>query len=53
MGVLIYRSFGQANMSWLNFFMSTGYIMSVVGSLLIIVSLFYFQKKHATWAVEK
>ncbi|MBX2943261.1 MAG: hypothetical protein KF860_13040 [Cyclobacteriaceae bacterium] len=49
MGVLIYRSFGQANMSWLRFFMSTGYILSVAGSVLIILSLFYFKKKYKTW----
>lgn len=49
LGVLIYKSFGQKNMSWLNFFMSTGYIISVVGSALIILSLFYFRKKHHSW----
>lgn len=49
MGVLLYRSFGQANMSWLNFFMSTGYIVSIAGSLLISLSLFYFIKKHKSW----
>lgn len=51
MGVLIYRSFGQANMSWLNFFMSTGYVLSIAGSALIILSLFYFKKKYRTWGV--
>jgi hypothetical protein len=49
MGVLIYRSFGQANMSWLNFFMSTGYILSIAGSILIIISLIYFTKKYESW----
>lgn len=51
MGVLIYRSFGQPNMSWLNFFMSTGYVMSALGSVLIIGSLIYFQRKHEDWGV--
>lgn len=51
MGVLLYRSFGQANMSWLNFFMSTGYIVSIAGSLLISLSLFYFIKRHKSWQV--
>lgn len=50
MGVLIYRSFGQANMSWLSFFMSTGYVLSIAGSILIILSLFYFKKKYSTWS---
>lgn len=49
MGVLLYRSFGKANMSWLNFFMSTGYIISVIGSVLIVASLVYFMKKYQTW----
>jgi len=50
MGVLIYRSFGQANMSWLSFFMSTGYVLSILGSILITLSLFYFSKKYKTWS---
>ena len=49
MGVLIYRSFGQPNMSWLGFFMSTGYVLSIAGSVLIILSLFYFKKKFSAW----
>jgi len=50
MGVLIYRSFGKANMSWLSFFMSTGYVLSILGSILITLSLFYFSKKYKTWS---
>ncbi len=49
MGVLIYRNFGQANMSWLKFFMSTGYVLSIAGSILITLSLFYFIRKHKAW----
>ena len=49
MGVLLYRSFGKANMSWLNFFMSTGYIISVIGSVLIVASLIYFKGKYKVW----
>src|SRR5688572_7784543 len=33
-GVLLYRSFGQKDLSWLNFFIAGGYIMSVAGSVL-------------------
>jgi MFS family permease len=50
MGVLIYRNFGQANMSWLKFFMSTGYVLSIAGSILITLSLFYFTKKYKSWS---
>ncbi|HNP96677.1 MAG TPA: DUF5690 family protein [Cyclobacteriaceae bacterium] len=49
LSVLIYKSFGQKNMSWLNFFMSTGYVISILGSGLIILSLFYFRKKFSSW----
>lgn len=49
LSVLIYKSFGQKNMSWLNFFMSTGYVISIIGSGLIILSLFYFRKKFSSW----
>ncbi len=50
MGVLIYRSFGKGEMSWLNFFMSTGYIISFAGSFLILLSLYYFTKKFRSWS---
>lgn len=50
MGVLLYRNFGQANMSWLRFFMSTGYVLSIAGSILITISLFYFIRKYKSWS---
>jgi hypothetical protein len=50
MSVLIYRNFGQANMSWLKFFMSTGYVLSIAGSILSTLSLFYFTKKYKSWS---
>jgi hypothetical protein len=48
-GVLLYRSFGQKNVSWLNFFIAGGYIMSVAGSVLILLSLVYFVRKFRGW----
>lgn len=45
-GVLLYKEFGQANLSWLSFFISSSYILSAVGTVLMILSLFYFTKKH-------
>jgi MFS family permease len=51
--VLFYKQFGQGNLSWLNFFITGGYILSVVGSLLMLVSLFYFYNKHKNWQVVK
>lgn len=48
-GVLFYKNFGQTNLSWLDFFISAGYVLSVVGTVLMIGSLFYFSRKHAEW----
>lgn len=48
-GVLLYKELGQPNLSWLEFFIHAGYIMSVTGSLLIIGSMAYFYFKHKQW----
>ena len=48
-GVMIYKEFGQASLSWLDFFIGAGYVMSVVGSTLIIGSMIYFYFKHRSW----
>ncbi|MFZ6000065.1 MAG: DUF5690 family protein, partial [Bacteroidota bacterium] len=47
--VLLYKEFGQKDVSWLNFFISGGYIMSVIGSILILLSLIYFSRKYKGW----
>lgn len=51
-GVMIYKEFGQASLSWLDFFIGAGYVMSVVGSILIIGSMIYFYVKHRSWKSE-
>ena len=48
-GVLFFKEFGFANLSWLNFFISSGYIISIAGSMLVVGSMVYFQRKHASW----
>ena len=48
-GVLLYKELGQPNLSWLDFFVHAGYIMSVVGSVLIIGSMGYFFSKYQRW----
>jgi MFS family permease len=48
-GVLFFKEFGYAKLSWLNFFISGGYILSVVGTVLIIGSMVYFHVKHRHW----
>lgn len=48
-GVLLFKEFGNTQLSWLEFFMSSGYILSVAGSILISLSLIYFIAKHKSW----
>lgn len=48
-GVLFYKEFGQPTVSWLNFFISSGYSISIAGTLLIGGSLVYFYFKHNRW----
>lgn len=48
--VLLYKEFGQKDLSWLNFFIAGGYIMAVAGSVLILLSLVYFVRKYKDWS---
>ena len=48
-GVLLFKEFGNTQLSWLEFFMSSGYILSVAGSILISLSLIYFIVKYKSW----
>lgn len=47
--VVLFKEFGFAKLSWLNFFISGGYFISVIGTLLILGSMFYFHLKHRHW----
>jgi len=47
--VLFYKYFGQSDLSWLNFFITGGYVLSVSGSILMLISLFYFYRKLNHW----
>lgn len=47
--VLFFKEFGYARLSWLSFFVSGGYIVSALGTLLILASMFYFQAKLKHW----
>ncbi len=44
--ILFFKEFGYASVSWLNVFISSGYIISVAGTLLIAGSMVYFHFKH-------
>ena len=43
--VLLYRYFGQSQLSWLSFFTTSGYALSIAGSILMLMSMTYFRKK--------
>ena len=51
-GVLLFKEFGNTQLSWLDFFISSGYILSVAGSLLITASLIYFISKYRRWSLD-
>jgi len=48
-GVLFFKQFGYANLSWLNFFIRAGYFISITGTLLISGSMIYFHYKYKKW----
>ncbi|MEZ4973803.1 MAG: DUF5690 family protein [Cyclobacteriaceae bacterium] len=48
-GVMFFKEFGFANLSWLSFFIKAGYATSIVGSLLTFGSLVYFIEKRKRW----
>jgi len=41
-GVMLYKEFGRANLSWLNFFIQSSYLLAISGSVLMACSLVYF-----------
>lgn len=47
--VLFYKNFGHANLSWLEFFISVGYVLSIAGTISMAASLYYFTRKHSRW----
>jgi len=47
--VLFFREFSYPSLSWVDFFTNAGYIISVVGTLLILGSMIYFYRKAAHW----
>lgn len=48
-GVLLYKELAQPSLSWLDFFIHAGYIMSVAGSMLIIGAMIYFRARYRRW----
>jgi hypothetical protein len=48
-GVLFYKNFGQGELSWLRFFIVSGYVMTFVGSSLMLLSMVYFRQRMGLW----
>ncbi|SHI63844.1 hypothetical protein SAMN04487911_10436 [Arenibacter nanhaiticus] len=46
MAVLLYKNFGQSNISWLNFFIGSSYMIAVLGGVIAVISLLYFKRKY-------
>ncbi len=44
--VLLYKNFGQGSLSWLQFFISTTYIVSALGVGVALISLIHFKRKY-------
>jgi hypothetical protein len=44
-GVLLYKNFGQAKLSWFNFFVYSSYILAIGGGVMAIISIIYFKRK--------
>jgi MFS family permease len=47
--VLFFKEFGFAKLSWLHFFISGGYVVSITGTIFILASMVYFHQKHKNW----
>lgn len=44
--IIFLKEFGFARLSWLSVFISSGYLISITGTILIIGSMIYFHQKH-------
>lgn len=47
-GVLLYKDFGQADISWYHFFIQFSYLITIVGLILTVASFFYFKRQKKT-----
>jgi MFS family permease len=47
--VVLYKELGQKNVSMMSFFIQGGYVISIAGSVFILLSLIYFIRKKKNW----
>jgi hypothetical protein len=58
-GVLLYREFVQPDLSWLDFFMTAGFVTGIGGSILICISIFIIYEntiassRRSLWPIQK
>lgn len=50
--VLFVKEFIAPDMSYIDLFISGGYMLSVVGTILILSSMWYFHVKHRRWVMD-
>lgn len=48
-GVLFFKEFGYAQLSWVDFFLISGYVISISGAFFIGASMLYFHRRHKQW----
>ena len=51
--VLLYKNFGQAALSWLNFFVYGTYVVAILGCIVTMLSYFHLKHKHKLINPEK
>lgn len=44
-GVLLYKEFVQQNVSWMDFFITTCFVVSVSGGVMLLISIAWFERK--------
>lgn len=49
-GVMLFKEFGYKDVSWLDFFIRSGYIICGAGTILMIGSMIYFHRRHQAWS---
>lgn len=48
-GIILAKKLSDSELNWLRIFISSGYFISITGTLLILGSLIYFERKHRNW----
>lgn len=48
-GVMLFKDFGKPDLSWLDFFIGSGYVMFFVGLICMVISMLYFHQRYANW----